>query len=77
MGRLSVSSVHWCILKIVNLFLFAAIERNNLMRLSQTIPFTPIQLFGECVISTFLRLCQGRGIAAEEVIGETLLHRLR
>lgn len=27
--------------------LFAAIERNNLMRLSQTIPFTPIQLFGE------------------------------
>uniref|UniRef100_A0A8D0Q1H2 non-specific serine/threonine protein kinase n=1 Tax=Sus scrofa TaxID=9823 RepID=A0A8D0Q1H2_PIG len=32
---------------IVNLLLFAAIERNNLMRLSQTIPFTPIQLFGE------------------------------
>uniref|UniRef100_A0A452VAM3 non-specific serine/threonine protein kinase n=1 Tax=Ursus maritimus TaxID=29073 RepID=A0A452VAM3_URSMA len=31
--------------RIVNLFLFAAIERNNLMRLSQTIPFTPIQLF--------------------------------
>uniref|UniRef100_A0A8C4LLN3 non-specific serine/threonine protein kinase n=1 Tax=Equus asinus asinus TaxID=83772 RepID=A0A8C4LLN3_EQUAS len=31
----------------INLFLFAAIERNNLMRLSQTIPFTPIQMFGE------------------------------
>uniref|UniRef100_A0A8D0Q2P6 non-specific serine/threonine protein kinase n=1 Tax=Sus scrofa TaxID=9823 RepID=A0A8D0Q2P6_PIG len=31
----------------LNLLLFAAIERNNLMRLSQTIPFTPIQLFGE------------------------------
>lgn len=43
----------------VNLFFFTAIERNNLMRLSQTIPFTPIQLFGEC-ISTFLRLCQGQ-----------------
>ncbi|XP_057404591.1 transient receptor potential cation channel subfamily M member 6 isoform X1 [Balaenoptera acutorostrata] len=26
---------------------YSAIERNNLMRLSQTIPFTPIQLFGE------------------------------
>uniref|UniRef100_A0A2K6DQY8 non-specific serine/threonine protein kinase n=1 Tax=Macaca nemestrina TaxID=9545 RepID=A0A2K6DQY8_MACNE len=25
---------------------YSAIERNNLMRLSQTIPFTPIQLFG-------------------------------
>uniref|UniRef100_A0A8C4LIJ1 non-specific serine/threonine protein kinase n=1 Tax=Equus asinus asinus TaxID=83772 RepID=A0A8C4LIJ1_EQUAS len=32
---------------VLNLFLFAAIERNNLMRLSQTIPFTPIQMFGE------------------------------
>lgn len=27
--------------------LFAAVERNNLMRLAQTIPFTPVQLFGE------------------------------
>ncbi|XP_054544865.1 transient receptor potential cation channel subfamily M member 6 isoform X2 [Talpa occidentalis] len=26
---------------------YSAIERNNLMRLSQTIPFTPVQLFGE------------------------------
>nr|XP_044623566.1 transient receptor potential cation channel subfamily M member 6 isoform X2 [Equus asinus] len=26
---------------------YSAIERNNLMRLSQTIPFTPIQMFGE------------------------------
>lgn len=27
--------------------LLAAVERNNLMRLAQTIPFTPVQLFGE------------------------------
>ena len=47
-GRVAVDATHRCILKIVNLSLFAAIERNNLMRLSQTIPFTPVQLFGEC-----------------------------
>ncbi|NXK97935.1 TRPM6 protein, partial [Formicarius rufipectus] len=29
----------------VKSMLFAAVERNNLMRLAQTIPFTPIQLF--------------------------------
>nr|XP_035926357.1 transient receptor potential cation channel subfamily M member 6 isoform X3 [Halichoerus grypus] len=54
---------------------YSAIERNNLMRLSQTIPFTPIQLFGECAISTFLRLCQGRGIHLSKIKGgETMLH---
>ncbi|XP_065512999.1 transient receptor potential cation channel subfamily M member 6-like [Caloenas nicobarica] len=26
---------------------YSAVERNNLMRLAQTIPFTPVQLFGE------------------------------
>lgn len=31
----------------VKFVLFAAVERNNLMRLAQTIPFTPVQLFGE------------------------------
>lgn len=41
------SKFNRCRPKAVNLFLFVAIERNNLMRLSQTIPFTPIQLFGE------------------------------
>ncbi|NXU54640.1 TRPM6 protein, partial [Turnix velox] len=30
---------------IVKSMFFAAVERNNLMRLSQTIPFTPVQLF--------------------------------
>uniref|UniRef100_A0A669Q999 non-specific serine/threonine protein kinase n=1 Tax=Phasianus colchicus TaxID=9054 RepID=A0A669Q999_PHACC len=29
----------------VKFVLFAAVERNNLMRLAQTIPFTPVQLF--------------------------------
>lgn len=32
---------------VVKSMLFAAVERNNLMRLAQTIPFTPVQLFGE------------------------------
>ncbi|NXJ97359.1 TRPM6 protein, partial [Corythaixoides concolor] len=30
---------------VVKFMLFAAVERNNLMRLAQTIPFTPVQLF--------------------------------
>ncbi|NXS65567.1 TRPM6 protein, partial [Pandion haliaetus] len=30
---------------VVKSMLFAAVERNNLMRLAQTIPFTPVQLF--------------------------------
>ncbi|NWS69098.1 TRPM6 protein, partial [Crotophaga sulcirostris] len=30
---------------VVKSVLFAAVERNNLMRLAQTIPFTPVQLF--------------------------------
>lgn len=37
-----------CLFSIaVKSVLFAAVERNNLMRLAQTIPFTPVQLFGE------------------------------
>lgn len=32
---------------VVKSMLFAAVERNNLMRLAQTIPFTPVQFFGE------------------------------
>lgn len=37
-----------CLFSIVVIsMLFAAVERNNLMRLAQTIPFTPVQLFGE------------------------------
>jgi len=32
---------------VLKSMLFAAVERNNLMRLAQTIPFTPVQLFGE------------------------------
>lgn len=51
--------------KIVNLLLFAAIERNNLMRLSQTIPFTPIQLFGECHFYLLEGLYQGKGKTSE------------
>uniref|UniRef100_A0A8C0HJ51 non-specific serine/threonine protein kinase n=1 Tax=Buteo japonicus TaxID=224669 RepID=A0A8C0HJ51_9AVES len=35
-----------CLFRIVvKSMLFAAVERNNLMRLAQTIPFTPVQLF--------------------------------
>uniref|UniRef100_A0A8C3UJX8 non-specific serine/threonine protein kinase n=1 Tax=Catharus ustulatus TaxID=91951 RepID=A0A8C3UJX8_CATUS len=33
------------LLKSVKSMFFAAVERNNLMRLAQTIPFTPVQLF--------------------------------
>uniref|UniRef100_A0A669Q328 non-specific serine/threonine protein kinase n=1 Tax=Phasianus colchicus TaxID=9054 RepID=A0A669Q328_PHACC len=35
----------WCQLQNMKFVLFAAVERNNLMRLAQTIPFTPVQLF--------------------------------
>ncbi|NXY43895.1 TRPM6 protein, partial [Ceuthmochares aereus] len=36
----------FCLFSIVaKSMLFAAVERNNLMRLAQTIPFTPVQLF--------------------------------
>uniref|UniRef100_A0A663EVN3 non-specific serine/threonine protein kinase n=1 Tax=Aquila chrysaetos chrysaetos TaxID=223781 RepID=A0A663EVN3_AQUCH len=35
---------------VVKSMLFAAVERNNLMRLAQTIPFTPVQLFEEVTV---------------------------
>uniref|UniRef100_A0A8C9UBT8 non-specific serine/threonine protein kinase n=1 Tax=Serinus canaria TaxID=9135 RepID=A0A8C9UBT8_SERCA len=42
--RLSLSLLFDATLRVKSLF-FAAVERNNLMRLAQTIPFTPVQLF--------------------------------
>jgi len=42
----------------VKFIFFAAVERNNLMRLAQTIPFTPVQLFGEYQFPGFVFLLQ-------------------
>lgn len=38
-------------------FDFAAMERNNLMRLAHTIPFTPVSLLGELHYTVYTLIC--------------------
>uniref|UniRef100_A0A8C4TSY2 non-specific serine/threonine protein kinase n=1 Tax=Falco tinnunculus TaxID=100819 RepID=A0A8C4TSY2_FALTI len=44
-GAFETQPACWLFITAVKSMLFAAVERNNLMRLAQTIPFTPVQLF--------------------------------